>query len=137
MTPMAALNRVTDPEAREVLLRLAAEHAQFRGRLTATAGVPCVKDDSWKRYPMKCLPKDPCSFCRAREALRGVDESGEDDLLRSFAASLCEQVSHVLQEHGDDYEVLHEGMRQSAERLEEYLWSGREPSGQTAVSSPK
>jgi hypothetical protein len=75
MSPMQAINRVTDPEARDVLLRLAAEHAQFKGRLVATAGVPCVKDDSWKRHPMKCFPKDPCSFCRARYALRGIDET--------------------------------------------------------------
>jgi hypothetical protein len=24
-----------------------------------------------------CLPKDPCSFCRAREVLKGVDETHE------------------------------------------------------------
>jgi hypothetical protein len=84
VTPMAALNRVTDPEAREVLLRLAAEHAQFRGRLIATAGVPCVKDASWKRWPMKCLPKDPCSFCRAREALRGVEEGAPPALVEAL-----------------------------------------------------
>jgi hypothetical protein len=79
MTPMQAIDTVTDKQARSVLLLLAAEHAQFRGRLIATAGVPCVKDASWKRWPMKCLPNDPCSFCRAREALRGVDESNPTD----------------------------------------------------------
>lgn len=79
LSTMQAINRVTDMEARDVLLRLAAEHAQFKGRLIATAGVPCVKDASWKRHPMKCFPKDPCSFCRAREALRGVDETPDEE----------------------------------------------------------
>jgi hypothetical protein len=77
MTVIEAIDLVNDPEARRVLLRLAAEHSQFSGRLAATAEVPCVKDASWKRWPMKCFPKDPCSFCRAREALRDTSADPE------------------------------------------------------------
>lgn len=37
------------------------------------------------------------------------------------AKSLTRQVAYVLRKHGDDYEVMHEGMRQSAEWLEEAI----------------
>jgi Lar family restriction alleviation protein len=38
---------------------------ELERRLSEMAEVPCVK--KWGRHPMKCLPKDKCSFCRARE----------------------------------------------------------------------
>jgi len=49
------------------------------------------------------------------------------------AASLSRQVGHVLFEHGDDYEVLHEGMRQSAEALDEKLRELEAPSPATTT----
>lgn len=40
-------------------------------RLRAMSEVPCV--DDWGRHPMRCMPRDPCSFCRARATLEAVE----------------------------------------------------------------
>ena len=44
----------------------------LRERVQATADVGCVNSPSGRRYPMKCYPKDKCSFCRARELLESL-----------------------------------------------------------------
>ena len=49
--------------------RLVAERDRLRERVQATADVGCVNSPAGRRYPMKCYPKDPCSFCRARALL--------------------------------------------------------------------
>ena len=49
--------------------RLVAERDRLRERVQATADVGCVNSPTGRRYPMKCYPKDPCSFCRARALL--------------------------------------------------------------------
>ena len=52
-------------------LRLRLEIAERR--LREMSEVPCVKHPDTRRWPMKCLPKDPCSFCRAREAVKNLE----------------------------------------------------------------
>jgi len=52
--------------------RLVAERDRLRERVQATADVGCVNSPTGRRYPMKCFPKDPCSFCRARTLLETV-----------------------------------------------------------------
>jgi hypothetical protein len=59
-------------DLRAEVLALRAERDALRERVQSEAEVPCVSDASWRRHPMKCFPKDPCSFCRARDCLAKV-----------------------------------------------------------------
>lgn len=48
-------------------LDLMREIVLLRDRVVAASEVPCVS--AWGRHPMRCFPKDKCTFCRARQAL--------------------------------------------------------------------
>jgi hypothetical protein len=56
-------------EARGVREKLAAAEKRIR----EIAEVPCVEHPSSKRTPMRCFPKDRCTFCRCREAVAQFD----------------------------------------------------------------
>jgi len=55
--------------------RLLARVAAAEERIDQMADVPCVRE--WGKRPMQCLPKDPCSFCRARTFMAGLRGEGE------------------------------------------------------------
>jgi hypothetical protein len=42
-------------------------------RVRATAEVGCVNSPAGRRWPMKCLLNDRCSFCRARDLLERLE----------------------------------------------------------------
>ena len=71
MTQAVNVPRLTQPLVRDVGI--------LEERVRSTAEVPCVRDQSWRRYQMKCFPNDPCSFCRARGALAELDAQREND----------------------------------------------------------
>jgi hypothetical protein len=64
---------------------------------------------------------EECLHCCGSRCIHVADLLGRLSDVVCSARSLTRQVAHVLFEHGDDFEVLHEGMRQSAEWLEERL----------------
>ena len=51
---------------------LAVVNSRLRERVLATAEVGCVNSPAGRRWPMRCLPRDPCSFCRARALLESM-----------------------------------------------------------------
>jgi len=62
-------------EYRELLKELVAvtaERDRLRERVQATADVGCVNSPAGRRWPMKCLPRDKCSFCRAADLLESL-----------------------------------------------------------------
>lgn len=57
---------LNDVEALRALLK---RHDALEARVMSLAEVPCVRVPP----PMKCFPRDPCSFCRARALLEELD----------------------------------------------------------------
>ena len=73
LSGLLAPDRVADSKALWAAMpAILTELERLRERVQSTAEVGCVKNESWRRWPMKCLPKDPCSFCRARVLLESM-----------------------------------------------------------------
>ena len=92
----------------------------------------CDRPIAGAEHPGRTCSEE-CSFCCGSRCVhvRALISRLVDVALA--AASLSRQVGHVLFEHGDDYEVLHEGMRQSAEALDEKLRELEAPSPATTT----
>jgi hypothetical protein len=69
------LDATTHAPCHAEIERLLARVTAAEERIDQMAGVPCVRE--WGKRPMKCLPNDQCSFCRARTFM--ADLRGEGD----------------------------------------------------------
>ncbi len=73
LSGLLAPDRVADSKALWAAMPgLLTELERLRERVQATAEVGCVNSPAGRRWPMKCLPRDPCSFCRARVLLESL-----------------------------------------------------------------